>query len=208
MRNGFLLSAAAVLVLAVTPAAAQPVEDEWWIAIDYDLTLVPSLSGGSGFNDGTGEFGTPWYYYENTVWWNEWFYNAPYDPDRWKVIDFGFDIVPMDPALDSYFEVVVNWSTPEWSALGLDRPPLPGDEPELDYIGRSEPFIQSHFIDPAGETFAFTHIIPDYNPEWVSIDLWGWNLWITDGYFYHECVPEPGAWSLLALAGLLALRRR
>jgi len=29
-----------------------------------------------------------------------------------------------------------------------------------------------------------------------------------NGYFFHECVPEPGSLTLLALAGLLALRRR
>ena len=205
MRCTVFLGLATMMALAVAPAVADPVEDYWSISIDWDVFFVEG--DGTGYNDGTGEFGTPWYYYDSG-WWNQWFYNAPYDPNRWKIIDFGFDIMPLDPDLDSYFEVVVNWSTGAWSDLGLGRPPLPGDLPEDEYIGRSDPLIESFFIDPAGEHFDFHYEIWDFNPEWVSIDVWGWNLQIMNGYFFHECVPEPGSLTLLALAGLLALRRR
>ena len=145
-------------------------------------------------------------------WWNQWFYNAPYDPDRWKVIDLGFDIQVLDPALDSYFEIVVNWSTGQWSDQGYAYPPLPPLTPleEDEFIGRSDPpFVELYDTlteDP--EHWDFHYEIPDFNPEWVSIDVYGWNFELTNGYIWHECVPEPATVSLFALACLTLLRRR
>lgn len=196
----FLL--AAVVVFATSPASAQVVHDSYYVAVDANLNLVPSQSGGTGYNNGE------WYYYENTVWWNEWFYNAPYNPDRWKEIHIEFLGQRFDPAdPDMYLEFAVNWSTPEWSALGLGRPPLPGDEPEALYIERFTFIETDFFFAPEPEFFVFDYVIPDYNPEWVSIDVWGWNFQI-DGQIWHECVPEPGTAAFIAIGVFALLRRR
>jgi hypothetical protein len=45
-----------------------------------------------------------------------------------------------------------------------------------------------------------------YNPEWVSVDIAGYNVMLTPiegSNFIHRCVPEPGTFVLLA-TGLLA----
>ena len=39
--------------------------------------------------------------------------------------------------------------------------------------------------------YAFDFVIPDYNPEWVSIDVVGTNFAITNGHITHECLPKP-----------------
>ena len=117
MRCACAGTLAVVLALVAAPAMAQPVQDDYYISVNWDEQIV--AGGGSGYNGGE------WYWYENTTWWNQWFYNDPYDPDRWKVIDLGFDIRVLDPTQDSYFEIVVNWSTGWWSDLGNDYPPTP-----------------------------------------------------------------------------------
>ncbi len=216
----FVLALTATLVSAGVPVFADPIEDQWYIAIDFNGVLDPSRSGGSGYTTDTVPPEGPWFQYVETEehWWNQWFANPEYDPDRWKVIDFGFHIRPFDLSQPSGVQIVVNWSTEAWSLdpplppgmSSRDRPPLPGDSPETQWIGRSEVLFEV----PAGSSFAeqdFTgeYTIWDFNPDWVSIDVLGYNLLITDGYFIHDCVvPEPASLTLLGLASLFVTRRR
>jgi hypothetical protein len=195
-------AAVAAFLLLTGSAVAQPVEDSWFVALDENNDLVPSLSGGSGYENGS------WYFYPNTLWYNEWFYNAPYDPDRWKIIHIEFDADTLVDTPLFYLQLAVNWSTPEWSLQTppFDRPPLPGDEPEDLYIMR-DTLLETDEFTTSPQHFVFDYVIPDYNPEWVSIDVWGFNFQLTDGIIIHECVPEPGGLGLVVL-GLLALRRR
>ena len=61
-------------------------------------------------------------------------------------------------------------------------------------------------------------VIPDYNPEWVSMDVWvdyamssnpANNIIEVYGMLQHECVPEPAGLIFLCLGGLgLAAKRR
>ena len=57
-------------------------------------------------------------------------------------------------------------------------------------------------------------IIPDYNPEWVSIDVrWdgaigGGSSVDISGTICHECIPEPAAFLLLAIGSLAVLKRK
>ena len=73
-------------------------------------------------------------------------------------------------------------------------------------------------------------MIPDYNPEWVSIDVrvYAWEEiempgplpedppmfeWVPmqvniDGDIWHECVPEPATLALMLFGGLALLRCR
>jgi hypothetical protein len=84
MRKLLLFSVAAVLAFVVTPTLAAPTTDSFSIKLFGPNLFI--AADGTGFNDGTGVqdiYGaaTPWYYYPDTQWYNQWFYDAPARPD-------------------------------------------------------------------------------------------------------------------------------
>ncbi len=130
---------------------------------------------GNGYN---GE----WYFYPNFGWWNMWWPNE-FDLDRRKAVHLEFDVNVQDAG---FLIVVVNWATPEWEALGLDRPPLPEDVPDPEteelYIGRHE----VAFYGP-GQEYAVIDLLLDYCPSWISIDIMGEEYFI-EGWLDHQCI--------------------
>ncbi|MEZ5359155.1 MAG: dockerin type I domain-containing protein [Candidatus Zixiibacteriota bacterium] len=150
-----------------------------------DFTIAIDPAGGFLGGGGTGAFGTGWYFYPEDDWWNIWFYDHPFDPERRKVGFIEYDIILLDPTNPGYIEIAVNWSTDLWSIEqppGDSTPPMPG-VPELPYIGRT--------ILYAGEVvnghYRFPYEILDYNPEWVSVDVRGYNFEIPLGIIEHTC---------------------
>lgn len=139
---------------------------------------------------------TYWYEYPSG-WWNTWFWDDPWDPTQAKtirVIVWAWATGP-DPML--YF--VVNWSTYDWTLLGFgpDWPPIPdvpGVPQPIDeelYIVREEFPIVIGPDHENREKNGYWVWIPDYNPEWVSIDIMGQNV-VIEGWIRHECVdPSP-----------------
>ncbi len=148
------------------------------------------------FMDGVGEdhYGDGWYYYPMYNWWNIWFFDHPLDFTRRKEIYVDGFISPVNPGPPAYVEIAINWSTDLWEPGS--SPPLPGmfppEEEDL-YIGRQTIF--------AGDIFDLIPIegffeIPNYNPEWVSIDVRGFNF-MFEGVIEHTCMPQdPGGESL------------
>jgi hypothetical protein len=142
------------------------------------------------FAEGWGEnaYDDQWFYYPWYDWWNVWFYDHPYDPTRYKEITVDFDVFMMNPTAPAYFEIAVNWSTDAWS---LDQPPadsnppLPGTDEDL-YIGRATLMADEYFEGH----YTYTYVIPNYNPEWVSIDVRGYNFYIPGGIIEHECIGQ------------------
>ncbi len=172
-----------ILTFMVTGTNAEPVVDNFNITVGTDGTVV--TGGGTGYNEGM------WYLYPESGWINQWFYNAPYDPARGKIIHIEFDLVVNEPGVFSSACVAVNWSTPEWSDFGYDYPPLPGEvgQDECLYIER----VVLDDICPVPEVithYVFDYIVYDYNPEWVSIDVMGENFEILNGVIEHECVDK------------------
>ena len=171
---------AVLLGLAASPVRA--VDDAFNVGIDE----FGNYAGGGG----TGYGGGAWYGYPNLVeppWWNQWFYNAPYNPNRWKefVVDIPEIHVLQPGTVPAYAWIAFNWSTPEWSLLGNNRPPLPSDVPtpllENLYIGRQVVWygtILETMPMQVHQEFSFDN----YNPEWVSIDVRGYNFVIPGGY--------------------------
>lgn len=231
------------------PAAANSEEPGlFWIGMAGDDTnwnvIDPGVSGGNGY---TSASNGPWFYYENLPvaggaqptqppmvpgWWNQWWYDHPYDPERWKEVELDFDYMRFTPGQDGLLDIWVNWSLPAWSLLdpndptgpGIDpstQPPLPGDDiPPGTYIGRTS-------LTPGGiavdndqllhfhDEFDLRQYGIDYNPEWISVDVVGYGFLISDpsnpGSIYHRCmVPEPITLGLLSLsvAGIAGYVRR
>lgn len=191
-----------IVMLSFSNVPAMAVEDNFFLTVGPDGSVQ---GGGSGYNGGE------WYYYPDSLWYNQWFYNAPFNPDRWKEIDLLAGLEVLTPTAGSFATVTYNWSTPEWSALGLDRPPLPTDvDPSTEdlYIQRSFPYIFDGEVLTLEEIEDY-FVIPDYNPEWVSIDIRGSNFMMS-GTIDHRCVPEPGTLVLLGsgLLGAVGYARR
>lgn len=207
MNSKSIMVVAALLAFLAMPTMAEPITDTFWGDWVWEEGFWDG--GGSGYDDGH------WYWYEtgglDDVF-VQWYYDHPYDPDRWKTIHVEYDAVVQNPAEgEGGHSVFVNWTTPEWSALGLDHPPRPDDVPTgqlTDLYIETSP--RQYNTAPVLTHFEYDFVIPDYNPEWISIDfdVPGRNLLVSNGVIIHECVPEPGALALLALGGLAAFRRR
>ena len=78
-------------------------------------------------------------------------------------------------------------TTDGWSLTGNPPseprvPPLPDDDEA--FIAR--PILVPNTTDYEGH-YEFTLVIEDYNPEWISIDVMGCNIDITNGVIVHEC---------------------
>lgn len=163
------------------------------ISNNFWLTMLPGgvFGGGGGsdaFTDPTN--GDQWFYYPESRWWNVWFYDHPYDPNRLKIIHIVLDIEKSDPDIPNNIMFAVNWSTDVWSLEmnppGEDRiPPLPGVNQVDNFIGR---YTLLNMQDAVGR-YTFDFVLPDYNPEWVSIDVQGENFVILEtSVIEHSCV--------------------
>ncbi|MDO8631250.1 MAG: hypothetical protein Q7R41_12230, partial [Phycisphaerales bacterium] len=156
------------------------------------MNLAGQFVGG-----GTNYYGQGWYFYENTNWWNIWFYDNPFTTEHVKQSNIAFRVLPFDPTQPSVVSVTINWSTSAWSSEGNPpgtprRPPVPPltSADEALYVGRQIPPLwqwPGGVLPPEGEPVALPHTI-SYNPEWVSIDVSGSNFIIQKGMINHECV--------------------
>ncbi|MCK4597042.1 hypothetical protein KAU04_03350, partial [bacterium] len=151
----------------------------------FGATILPD---GTFTGWGDPAYNNQWYYYENTEWWNVWFYDDPFDESRIKIIHIEIDVFPEIPGEPAFFELALNWSTDLWSIeqpAGDSAPPLPplSANDEARYIGRKSLFASEMFEGH----YVFEDTIWDYNPEWVSIDIRGFNFDL-NGIILHSCV--------------------
>lgn len=190
------LMATVLLFVALPSAFAQQGDYEdpnmypgsWFrIALDTDGNF--QAGDGHGYNDGT------WYYYPQTGWYRQWYYNAPYSADRKGYLKYEVYIKAVDPTQMTYVEINFNWATGAWSQLGLDRPPLPSDTPTADqetpYMSSRRLYVVDNWYIGTVEPI-YSHTIEEYNPEWVSIDVRGRNAYLFRGAM-HECQAKEGA---------------
>ncbi len=186
-------------------------ESQW-----NQLIPTPSSSGGDGWvNPQTGEQWLPYPQDPDDLetdnngniedwptFWNEWWYDDPYDPDRIKKISLSFDYAQTDNQLPGgYAIIVVNWSTTDWSLnppAGTDSSqviPLTDFDPvnpSVAWVGRTEITRLELDTNPSGHFSLQDYQLPiPYNPEWVSIDVRGYNFSIINGQLTHECLPDP-----------------
>jgi len=155
----------------------------------FRITL--GLDGEFVAGDGHGYGGT-WHYYPRTGWYRQWYYNQPYNPNRMGYLEYEIYIKAMDPSKPTYVEVRFNWATPAWSQRGLKHPPLPADTPaasmETTYMAGEHLYLVDNWRIGTIEPIAY-HIIREYNPEWVSIDIRGRNAHVFRGA-KHRCIVD------------------
>jgi hypothetical protein len=149
--------------------------------VEFGEDGTPIDAGGTNYyDDGTSFNG--WFYYPNTDWWNIWFYDHPFEPNGYKLYDIYFEWYPTDPYY--WIEVAANWATPDWPPG--NPPPVPPLTPAEENL-----YIEREYLElyPPGLQ-QFGVLIPDYCPEWVSMDFMGQNFIIEGGYTIHECVTD------------------
>jgi len=126
----------------------------------------------------------PWYYYENTNWWNQWYYDGEFDPNRDKIVRIIFNAYVLEAGLPAELTVAVNWSSDLWPS-GSTEPPVPYMDPaDEDMFIRRQILLSTNVVE--GD-YELEYVIRDYNPEWVSIDVNGYNFGI-QGELLHACV--------------------
>lgn len=189
IAGGFIIAAA--VLLCATVAARDDIEDPGsfagaWYRIVFDSSGNYVRGDGHGYGNGT------WYHYPQTGWWRQWYYNEPFSTTRQGYLEYQVYIKPAQPGLPSSAEIRFNWSTPQWSGLRTSRPPLPGDAPsagaEAKYMQSKSLFsIDNAYIGTVEPIATWT--ISEYNPEWVSIDIRGRNVYIYRGAF-HACTAK------------------
>ena len=200
-----ILSFCAVFILlSITskPLLAAPTVDNFTVTLGGYNDFIKG--DGSGYDDGNGQpdvtgAPTPWYFYPTVPgtpagWYNQWFYDDPPDRTRWKEIYYDIDVSGLGNV-----KIVINWTSMSYPASG---PPLDGGSPPLPPLGTEEDLyivrdyvVYDGFIE-GSRGFTGTFTIPDYNPEWVSIDVMGYGIEtdiLVSGEIQHECIPAPGA---------------
>lgn len=191
MRKAFLLLAVVVALVFVQAAGAASHIDNFDGVILADGTVVQGPGQNTGWDGGR------WIEYPQPggdAWWNQWFYDDPPLPfPYYKTIEYTMCVEG-----PGFVEIAINWST-----LDYNDPAMP-PQPIVD-----EPFIVRDVVYAGGANgIVYGNIlIPDYNPEWVSIDVRGQDVEVS-GCIIHNCIPEPATLGLLALSAVALLRRR
>jgi len=149
-----------------------------WYRIVLDSNGRYTSGDGHGYEAGT------WYYYPQTGWYRQWFYNQPFDAAGKGHFQYEAFVRPVDATKPTTVEINVNWATAQWSQLNTKQPPLPKDAPtlreETQYmVGRGLYRIDNQSIKPETQSFTFT--VDQYGPEWVSIDIRGQNACVYGG---------------------------
>ncbi len=164
----------------------------------FEIQLDPTGQWAGGY--GVGAYIDPldptrngWYLYPEALepWWNIWFFDHPLDINRIKDIWIEYSVRPLVEGIPIYAEVTPNWATDIWTLEGMpegeNRPPMPWDfvggiPPEATWIGRGDP---PNIHGQPGDA-RYDLRVDGYNPEWVSVDVRGTNVWV-EGTIYHTC---------------------
>lgn len=163
------------------------------LAREDDNFIMEANEQGQVTGSGNGyENGIP-FYYPFTNWWNVWFYDHPMKIDRKKYINGVMTLLPRIPTLPSTITIVYNYSTPAWPDwIQMPHPPLPSDLPNLELenimITRTAPLFEfsGSIQQPIAIPLQNPYTIPDFNPEWLSVDIRGTNF-VLNGVLNHVC---------------------
>ncbi len=127
MKIYWKLAGIVILAALVTQVQAQERMDTFSVGLNAQNQLTDYVSE---MFPNTGWNGGEWIEYDQTGWWNQWFYDHPPDPMRMKKIHYDIhvylDSATVNPMVP---EIAFNWSTlnfPETSPAG--PPPMADQE--------------------------------------------------------------------------------
>ncbi len=182
------------VVIPASFAIAQDDIEDPSVYPDSWYRIILDSKGDYVSGDGDG-YGGGWYYYPDTGWYRQWFYNQAYDANRRGALRYEIYIKARDPNESTYVTVYADWTTPEWSQLDRGGPPLPDDAPtagdEYTYMGGEELYVVDGWRIGTVEPIRIV-TVEDYNPEWVAISIRGRNAYVYRGVM-RECVGKEGA---------------
>jgi hypothetical protein len=244
MRALRSMSICLLVSLLAVPAMAETYTGDFWVKLGGSSTdwnvIETSASGGSGYKLPAG--GSPWFQYDapqgtvqynaleptitNPVpgWHNQWYYDGLLRPG-YKTVTLDFDYMLVNPNPPDQkgggTDIVLNWSTQAWVDPDPLNPSPPIGNQANTWIGRV--LVSQACWLPQGDatvhhfhsTYNLSQYGVNFNPEWVSLDITGYNVWLSPvgaGSIIHTCVPEPGTLVPLVTAGIgllvFAWRRR
>lgn len=184
LKELFSGSTAAILVLTlcVGLSTATATEDRFAVDLGPDGEIVSG--SGTGYSYGN------WYYYPNTDWLVQWFFNDKPDRDLKKVVTVDLSVDVLNSTANGTLEVAVNYTSLDWLATQTE-PPLPArctnPNDERRYILRQT--ITPRCDVRGAQAFSTSFEIEDFCPQWVSIDIRGENICV-EGRIQHECVSK------------------
>ncbi|MBN1359292.1 MAG: hypothetical protein JW993_01815 [Sedimentisphaerales bacterium] len=151
-------------------------------AFNASVSSSGQLQGG-----GDGHSGGNWYYYPNSQYYTQWFYNGPFDQTSYKTIDWSVRVELIDIYAYAYVKIAINWTTDRW--ISTQSPPLPsqfsGDPTSESQIIKHQVVFEG--VLTSARTLSGQLEIRDYCPAWISVDVQGQNVRLTQGKIVHEC---------------------
>jgi hypothetical protein len=152
-----------------------PKVNRYWLDINTQGDIGPANSGGTA--NEIGEDGT-WYFYNDPEteqsWYSVWFYNNSLDMYGMNKMKMGFYVQKGVPFGAANVSFAVSYSDPEWDPETPEFP-MPDDE---EFILRST--LNGPYSVTGTATnkqwFELEFDIPDYNPEWISVNIFGSNI--------------------------------
>ena len=124
-KLGYALALAALMTFAAAPASADLKEGVFNITLDAGGLFTGT---GDGYTTG-GDPPGPWFEYPSG-WINQWWYDDPPDPDRWKEVTVTFNYQLLDPLNNGGADIAINYSTLEFPESGPDgEAPMYNEDP-------------------------------------------------------------------------------
>jgi hypothetical protein len=184
LKELFGRSTAAMLVLTLCVGLSTATATEDRFAVDLGPNGEIVTGSGTGYSHGN------WYYYPNTDWLVQWFFDDKPDRDLKKVITVDLSVDVLNSTANGTLEVAVNYTSLDWLATQTE-PPLPARVTNLTDERR---YILRQTITPRSDVRGAMAIstsfeISDFCPQWVSIDIRGENISV-EGRIQHACASK------------------
>jgi hypothetical protein len=171
------------LLLVTLTCVSTSVGEEDTFSVSVNSSGQVEGGGGSGHSGGQ------WYYYPYSGWYNQWFYNGPYNANAYKTVQWTFRLERIDIYASANVKIAINWSTDQWKSE--NAPPLPSNftnNPSLEDQQIKRQIIHEGNLSSSTSVSGSLEI--PFCPTWISIDVQGYNYRLQQGTIIHTCIQE------------------